>query len=462
MLNLHAARISVRAKYMVVNYLQPPESGDFENLSIPAVRLESEFEGFPERFSQLAPENQLFEKQFASNYFVRLHALKNAAYESAKCQWSATPILESITDYRKYPIGTEIAIVGTVFKDMKLKPNVLDELQKYSRVLDQYIVPPSVNGELTRSTADSDFMCLEDAESRMQITFESDSARQLLNRLCTGLIVAAKGSVTERGHFNLTDVCLPGTPPQPPLPLNRPSEYIVLISGLNVGSPQSRPAALDLLKDFLIGVMDPIDVASSTSRAIFLGNSIHLAASGLAIADTFFSEVAAVMPVELVPGPSDPTNFAMPQQPMHSSLFPLARQYSNFNGKVTNPCACRVGGIDILGISGQGVTEVLQYTDLPSPLDAMELCLRARHLAPTAPDTLACYPITSDCDPLIIDAAPHVFVSGNSLGGCACRVVDGVLCVSLSAFSQTAEVVVVNVADPLNDWRVVGFGAPDY
>jgi DNA polymerase delta subunit 2 len=118
--------------------------------------------------------------------------------------------------------------------------------------------------------------------------------------------------------------------------------------------------------------------------------------------------------------------------------------------------------VDVLGISGQGVAEIMQYTNLASPVDAMELCMNARHLAPTAPDTLACYPITGDVDPLIIDTGPHLFISGNSAAGCECRVVNGVLCVSLSAFSETAEVVVVNVADPLVDWRIVCFDAPDY
>jgi len=37
-----------------------------------------------------------------------------------------------------------------------------------------------------------------------------------------------------------------------------------------------------------------------------------------------------------------------------------------------------------------------------------------------------------------------------------------VLCVSLPVFSLTGQVVVVNVCDPLNDWKVLSFAAPDY
>jgi DNA polymerase delta subunit 2 len=42
----------------------------------------------------------------------------------------------------------------------------------------------------------------------------------------------------------------------------------------------------------------------------------------------------------------------------------------------------------------------------------MESTLRWRHLAPTAPDTLTCYPFADD-DPFVLEACPHVYVAGN-------------------------------------------------
>jgi hypothetical protein len=42
----------------------------------------------------------------------------------------------------------------------------------------------------------------------------------------------------------------------------------------------------------------------------------------------------------------------------------------------------------------------------------MEATLRWRHLAPTAPDTLTCYPFTTD-DPFVLTECPHVYVAGN-------------------------------------------------
>lgn len=59
----------------------------------------------------------------------------------------------------------------------------------------------------------------------------------------------------------------------------------------------------------------------------------------------------------------------------------------------------------------------IRQTPSPPPartprLDLMENTLRWRHLAPTAPDTLTCYPYSSD-DPFVLAECPHVYVAGN-------------------------------------------------
>ena len=52
------------------------------------------------------------------------------------------------------------------------------------------------------------------------------------------------------------------------------------------------------------------------------------------------------------------------------------------------------------------------HTVLHCRVAVMEACLNWRHLAPTAPDTLTCYPY-HDCDPFILQSAPHVMFVGN-------------------------------------------------
>ena len=44
----------------------------------------------------------------------------------------------------------------------------------------------------------------------------------------------------------------------------------------------------------------------------------------------------------------------------------------------------------------------------------MERSLQWRHLAPTAPDTLPCYPFC-DTDPFVLGECPHVYFVGNQV-----------------------------------------------
>jgi DNA polymerase delta subunit 2 len=47
-----------------------------------------------------------------------------------------------------------------------------------------------------------------------------------------------------------------------------------------------------------------------------------------------------------------------------------------------------------------------------SKIDLMEKTLLWRHIAPTAPDQLPCYPF-SETDPFIIDSSPDIYFAGN-------------------------------------------------
>ena len=80
----------------------------------------------------------------------------------------------------------------------------------------------------------------------------------------------------------------------------------------------------------------------------------------------------------------------------------------------------------------------------------LEKLLRWRHLAPTAPDTLAAYPYFNN-DPFILRSTPHVLFAGGQpqfgtalveeeAGGAACRVV------AVPSFCTTGCVVLVNLA----------------
>ena len=77
----------------------------------------------------------------------------------------------------------------------------------------------------------------------------------------------------------------------------------------------------------------------------------------------------------------------------------------------------------------------------------MESCLRWGHLAPTAPDTIGCYPYT-ETDPHILSSLPDIFIAGNQSEYAAKRVEINkktVLLVAVPKFSNTTSIIKINL-----------------
>lgn len=72
-------------------------------------------------------------------------------------------------------------------------------------------------------------------------------------------------------------------------------------------------------------------------------------------------------------------------------------------------------GLEFLGTSGQNLHDIQLYTKLReedrSPAALLRLLVGARHLCPTAPDTLRCFPFREE-DPFVINTAPEVLFAG--------------------------------------------------
>lgn len=117
------------------------------------------------------------------------------------------------------------------------------------------------------------------------------------------------------------------------------------------------------------------------------------------------------IPVDLMPGSQDPANFVLPQQPLHRCMLPNSYRLSTLQLR-TNPFSCRIAGRLIMGTSGQPVKDIMKNCNLEDPLDVLQKTLEWRHVCPTAPDTLGCYPYMGE-DPFIFDACPDVYFAGN-------------------------------------------------
>ncbi|KAK7730411.1 DNA polymerase delta small subunit Cdc1 [Cytospora paraplurivora] len=456
-----------------------------------------------------------YQQQYADTYFLRLTKIKPAVDEVAEAAWEGTVIggetakkVDRVLDVRQ---GELCWVSGTVYRDMALKPNILDDVSK-----DRWISAPTT---VTRYFSDDerDAVMLEDESGRIRLTGNVLSSFMLV----TGCIIAVVGTENANGDFEVIDMKFADLPPQPerwalseppaskgaakgkeaatsgdvemtdaPSSSSSPRTVtggkIAIASGLNFsGTDTSYALELNLLLDYLLGeALDPSAQAeiSHISRLIIAGNSVASVANPRTgetagdkkaaakkygydassynalpsqMLDDFLSELLPSIPVTLLPGEHDPANASFPQQPIHNAMFPRSRAFAAAPGSqepgwfdaVTNPWEGELDGWRVLGTGGQNVDDIFKYVDSEDRVGMMEAMCRWRCSAPTAPDTLWCYPFQDD-DPFVMNDCPHLYFVGCQ-PEFATRVIQGpdgqaVRLIAVPSFSESKEIVLVD------------------
>ena len=300
----------------------------------------------------------------------------------------------------------------------------------------------------------------------------------------TGCVISVMGSETADGEFEVIDVAFPGLPPQSPMgpPKAKKAEggkYVALVSGLKISGELHESLETHLLVEYLLGELTgPQDQSSASqiTRLILAGNSLSDASPlsttredttsktrskkygydssaynplPITALDNLLSSLLSSLPVDLMPGDTDPANVSLPQQPIHPTMFPQSKAFlgSTFNS-VTNPYECDIGGVYFVGTSGQTIDDIYKYVECGDRLAMMERTLRWRHVAPSCPDTLWSYPF-QNMDPFVLEKCPEVYFVGNQprfetrliegSKGQRCRMV------AVPKFAETGEVVLVDL-----------------
>ncbi|CAJ1908814.1 unnamed protein product [Sphenostylis stenocarpa] len=393
-------------------------------------------------------------QQYSHIYFTRLRLMRTLLY-SLVPHWKPNFPVCTVLGLEE---SKECVIVGTLYKHMKLKPCILDEYSKQKSVVP--LVQPR------NFVHSDDYLVLEDESGRVKLNGNIIPPSEYV----TGIVVALLGKESGAGDFLVQDVLDAGLPPQIEFPLKSGEDkYVVLVSGLSVGSSSSNPLQFQLLVDHITGHLGDEkeqSIASQIVRLIFAGNLVeipqrllngqNLASKDLARIsepirelDILLSQIAAGLPLDIMPGPSDPANFSLPQQSLHRCLFPGSSMYNTFRS-CTNPHCFELDNVRFLGTSGQNVDDLDKYSDAKDKLEFMERTLRWRHLAPTAPNTLGCFPYTKR-DPFFIESCPHVYFVGNQ-DKFETRVIKGsegqlVRLVCVPKFSETGVAVMLNIRD---------------
>lgn len=267
----------------------------------------------------------------------------------------------------------------------------------------------------------------------------------------------------------------------------RGSRFVLLVSGLRLGAPDARPLCAHALAQWLagnIGGAAERTLAAAVVHVIIAGNSVAApeettntatgttgtsgagAAEGpgarrqtarlagaLEELDDVLTTVAASCAVDVMPGAGDPANNALPQQPMEKLLCPAAAAFASCR-LVANPHTVAVAGTVLTGTAGQNVDNLAVLTAGADRLTLLQRTYEWRHVAPSAPDTLGCFP-TDDRDRLVLGAdgvpLPHVYFAGNQ-PAFATRVAEDphtharVRLVLVPDFARTGTAVLVDLA----------------
>eukprot|EP01147_Barroeca_monosierra_P007979 gene7979-10050_t len=412
-----------------------------------------------------------FEKQYSHVYFVRYHTFLQQLKIAALEKWKDKNVKVAKNILNIEP-GHQVVVIGTLYKDMPLKPNILDDYHAQ----ENYEAPPP---ERSKYYAPEDNLILEDMSGRIAISLTDALS---VGTHVSGIPVALLGFESEAGEFQVEDVCYTGLGVQHRLP-EIPTMYVCLVSGLNIGSADSHRMQLQLFVDFITGHLggpEEQEVAAQILHVIVAGNlvsglddkhqdlpqykkrtAIPESVAHMKEVDLLLAQLGTAVTVDMMPGEHDPSDAILPQQPMHPCMFPLSKNTGSVRG-VTNPYEATLSGRHVLGTSGQGIDDIYRFSTEEDRLELLVHTLQWGHLFPTAPDSLGCFPYATQIlnpsdqkegvsiDPFAIRDCPHIYFAGNQ-PNFATRFVNGnngqrVRVLTVPTFSKTHSAVLVDLA----------------
>ena len=433
--------------------------------------------------SNLESENtfklDLNDRDYSNQYFhiyqFRLQQLKERVRKECIAKWKNgfqlqdKPVVEKkkVLDIQgKEPCWA----VGTIYCEMKYKPNILTEV-----INDTYGAPDLVKSYTAPDGSDE--IMLEDESGRVLLVGDFIKSTPFV----TGVVVGLLGMEADAGTFQVLDICYPTPLVQKSLPdpTTLKGKKVALVSGLNISttSPE-HPLKLQLLQELMMGRLFNQEKISQVGKLIICGNSVDVpiteASSGKLIScleemGVFLVNTLQSISIDLMPGYKDPTDKALPQQPLHKALFKdsIKKYIDDINRDIlyltTNPYKFDTNGLDILATSGENINDICKYviphqnsesqeciindTSVEHRLDLMECTLKWQNIAPTSPDTLWSYPF-KDSDPFILNEWPHVYIAGNQpqygskdvdINGCKIKMI------SVPEYSTTGSVVLLDL-----------------
>jgi len=240
-------------------------------------------------------------------------------------------------------------------------------------------------------------------------------------------LVVADVTLGRTGRLYAKNLTLPDIPVKKTSGSSR-RVYAVMLSDLHIGSKLFLADDFNRFLAWLNGKLGDLEIVERIRYVIVAGDIIdgigvypgqefQLSEKNLkrqyVVARAFLEQVPKHMKLLIVPGNHDPVRQALPQPAVPADVAAPLYELENAV-HLGGPVNIKLDGVNFLIYHGRSLDDIIAtIPDLTydRPVEAMEVLLKARHLAPTYGKRTALSPELRDM--LVIDPVPDVFHAGH-------------------------------------------------
>lgn len=211
-------------------------------------RIVLPYKNLSQRFTK---RSNNYNKQYCSIYTVRLQQMTVLLMEKISKKWGSEYPVLALHKLSENDCD-QCVVIGTLFKDQKLKPSLLKQISEANHLLPQPVV--------THFADDSDVLYIEDESQRYQLL--GMDARNFV----TGITCALLGTDLGKGKFMVHDYCFVDLRPQIERPITDENRYVVFVSGLDLLNLAKTILPLRLFTNWIAGILGKYSVTARKSK----------------------------------------------------------------------------------------------------------------------------------------------------------------------------------------------------